>query len=480
MIGEALRFSQITSPRGGLRYLMRCADITDMIFQKLVPLFDENMDLRIFGPQELLQATVKMPLSKSESARALVVSALTPNAAELPPLADCDDTRALAQALTTDRGIVDVGAAGTAMRFLTAYYAVREGSDVIITGSERMLERPIGILVDALRSCGADIEYCGREGFPPLHICGRKLKGGVISVDASVSSQFVSALMMIAPLMEGGLVLDLEGRVSSAPYITLTADIMRQGDASVEVAPLTVTVAEGAYRPEPLKVGGDWSAASYWYEIEALTSGFLTLAGLDSRSLQADRSVANLFAQLGVVTEESEELSGAIDLSGSPDPSPRLVADFATTPDLVQTAVVTCVMLGLPFRICGVESLRIKETDRIAALQQEMLKLGVVVKADEPGVMEWDGSRRPITELPCFDTYSDHRMAMALAPVACYIPGIVIRDAEVVSKSYPDFFDRLGDAGFLVVDAAMPAEEVEKLLTDRMTGNADDEEGEAL
>ncbi len=433
------------------------------------------MNYRIFPPQELITASVDMPLSKSESARALIINALTENAPALPPLAECDDTASLRRALSSTSGTVDVGAAGTAMRFLTAYYASLPGCDVVLRGSERMHERPIGLLVDALRECDAEIQYLDKEGFPPLHIVGRRLRGGLISIDSTVSSQYISALMMVGPLMEGGLKLDLVGSPASMPYITLTASMMRRAGIEVEISPLLVSVPEGKYSSTSLVVGGDWSAASYWYEIEALTSGFVTLKGLDEQSLQGDSSVAELFSQLGVTTEPSDETPGALELVASPDLSPRLIRDFTHTPDLVQTAVVTCVMLGIPFRFSGTKSLRVKETDRVEALRAEMLKLGAVVSCDEPGIMEWDGVRRPIDELPVFDTYSDHRMAMSLAPVGCYIPGIVIRNAEVVDKSYPGFFDDMRSAGFVVVDASLTAEEVEEILNREYSASVDSE-----
>lgn len=426
------------------------------------------MDYRIFPPTGLLEAQIRMPLSKSESARALIIRALTPDAPmPEPELADCDDTRALQAALASDSDTIDIGAAGTAMRFITAYMAAQPGRKVTVDGSERMRERPIGVLVDALRRLGADIEYLGEEGFPPLHITGCRLHGGTVNVDASISSQYVSALMMIAPLMETGLVIELDGRVSSAPYITLTAAMMSRAGIDIEVMPMSVRIAPGVYEPTVFRIGGDWSAASYWYEIEALTSGFITLEGLDEESVQGDHSVVDLFRQLGVVTEPSEETPGALDLCGSPDPSPRLIYDFSQTPDLAQTAAVTCAMTGIPFRFSGLESLRIKETDRVAAIATELLKIGVSVDTETSGVMEWDGRRHPIREVPAFDTYADHRMAMSLAPVSCYIPGIIIRNAEVVAKSYPDFFRHLTDAGFLVVDALTPAEEIEEMLIRR-------------
>ena len=412
------------------------------------------MNYRIYPPEDILQATVTMPLSKSVSNRALIISALTDSPAPLAPVADCSDTRAMQHALASADEHIDIGDAGTAMRFLTAYYATRKGRITLLDGSERMRHRPIAPLVGALRRCGADIEYAGEEGFPPLRITGRHLTGGDMSIDASVSSQFISALLMIAPLMDGGLRLQLEGDPASLPYIDLTIDMMCRAGAEAERYNDLITVAPGAYDPSvTLPAEGDWSAASYWYEIEAITGGFLTIKGLNAGSRQPDRRVIDLFGALGAVTEPGEEDPADLDLTGSPDVAPRLTADLAATPDLTPAVAVTCAMIGVPFRLTGLQSLRIKECDRIAAIAAELLKIGVVTETIGDHTLTWDGRRRPIAELPVFDTYGDHRMAMALAPVSIYIPGIVVRDTGVASKSYPEFWDDLRMAGFEVTDA---------------------------
>lgn len=424
------------------------------------------MNYRIFPPDDLLQTRIDLPLSKSESNRALAIAAFTPDASLPERMADCADTRAMTAALTSQSDNINIGAAGTAMRFLTAYFACCCGRTVTLDGSERMRNRPIGPLVDALRSCGASIEYAGKEGFPPLRIEGRSLKGGTVSIDATISSQYISALMMAAPTMTDGLTLSLVGEVASATYIALTADMMRRAGIDVEISASEIIIHPGKYAPVDWHIGADWSAASYWYEIEALTSGFVTLNGLDAASCQPDRAVADIFSNLGVQTcFEGED--GGIDLLASPDLSPRLSIDLSNNPDLAQTIVVSCVMIGIPFHISGLSSLRIKETDRIDALMKELLKTGVIIEEETPGTLVWDGTRRPLTSLPEFDTYDDHRMALAFAPVALYIPGIVIRNPEVVSKSYPSYWDDLKTAGFLIVDADLPEDELRQLLESR-------------
>ncbi len=412
------------------------------------------MNYRIFPPEELLETRVKLPLSKSLSNRALIINALTPGALPLGEIADCDDTRVTSEALASDADCINVGAAGTAMRFLTAYFASSPGRTVTLDGSERMRHRPIAALVDALRQCGAEISYAGEEGYPPIRIAGSRLAGGSITVPASISSQYISALMMVAPLMTEGLTIHLEGEIISRPYILMTLAMMKEWGAEGELEGNRLTLEPGIYRPVEFAVEADWSAASYWYELEALTSGWITLDGLRSDSLQGDKAVSRIFNNLGVVTEWEGE-DGGTDLVASPDLSPRLTIDMTDTPDLAQTVIVTCAMLGIPFRITGLASLRIKETDRLEALRKEILKIGIILRIENSDTMEWEGERRPITEMPEFDTYEDHRMAMALAPVSVYVPGIVIRDVEVVSKSYPTFWDDLRNAGFTLTETSV-------------------------
>ena len=421
-----------------------------------------DMNLRIFPPDELLQADVRLPLSKSISARALILDALAGNDKPGFEVAHCDDTAAMCGALADPSlEYVNIGAAGTAMRFLTACFAAQPGRTVRLDGSERMRRRPVAPLVEALRCCGASVDYVGEEGFPPLLIRGSRLAGGEVSIDATISSQFISALLMIAPMMERGLRLTLVGEPASEPYMAMTRDMMRRWGASVDRQGAVIEVAPGAYRtPDGFEVEADWSAASYWYEIEALTSGWLTLRGLDrpADSLQGDSRCAGLFTGLGVETEPEGE-NGGIDLVASPDVAPRFVADMADTPDIVQTVAVSCAMLGVPFRLTGVASLRIKETDRIEALRRELLKVGVIMQTEGDDCIFWESARRPVTEIPVFDTYDDHRMAMAFAPVAIYIPGAVVRDAGVVAKSYPGFWDDLRAAGFTVEEFSEETDE---------------------
>ncbi len=417
------------------------------------------MDLKIFPPDELTDAVIELPLSKSESARQLIIGALTPGRPLPARVADCDDTDVLLAALTDNSDgprHVNIGAAGTAMRFLTAYFACRPGCDVTLDGSERMRRRPIGVLVDALRKLGADIDYAGAEGFPPLRIKGRMLEGGAVELDASVSSQFVSALLMVGPTMQHGLELHLRGNVVSTPYIYMTLSLMEAAGAKADFNEneQVIRVAYGPYSREMPPVEADWSAASYWFEIAAISTEPVSLRGLRRRSLQGDAALRELFKVTGLDSRFTDD--GDLRLQLTPDSGSQLIADLADTPDIAQTLAVTCCLLALPFRLTGLQSLRIKETDRIAALQMELSKLGFITDVEEPGTLLWRGARfEPGEEIEPIATYDDHRMAMAFAPAALFYPGLQILNAEVVSKSYPQFWNHLRAAGFTL-------EEVEK------------------
>ena len=407
------------------------------------------MDYRIFPPEEILETTVTLPLSKSVSARAVIMAAMGATAPE--DVAECEDTEKLVSALASDSPEINVGAAGTAMRFLTAYYAAQPGKNVTIDGSERMRERPIGPLVDTLRKLGAKIEYVGREGFPPLKIEGRKLTGGEIEIDSTVSSQFVSAVMMVAPAMSAPLRLKLMGDSVSMPYIKMTATMMSQRGISVEIERDVITVEPGAYGVCNVAVEHDWSAAAFWYEIAAITAGWVTLTDMHEHSLQGDSALAEIYPRLGVLTEWTDECA---ELSATPDLYSRIDLDMTDTPDIVQAIAVTACAIGLPFKLTGVGNLRHKETDRLEALRRELLKFGCVVEIEGGSTLTWEGRRMPLTEMPVVDTYNDHRMAMAFAAMSVFVPGVIIRDVEVVNKSYPRFWHDLQAAGFIITDAA--------------------------
>ena len=407
------------------------------------------MNYWIKAPKGEWNTSVKLPASKSISNRALILNALSYSPYDIQNLSDCDDTEVLVCALNSNGRDFDIKAAGTAMRFLTAYLSKIVG-EWTITGTERMKNRPIKLLVDALNSLGARIEYIEKEGYPPLRIYGSALQGGEISLAGNVSSQYISALLMVAPLMEKGLVLHLDKNIISRPYIELTLQLMAQFGVQAEWTKQTIRVAPQSYKPVPFKVESDWSAASYWYEMMALDpSAFIELEGLYKRSAQGDAAAARIFSLLGVGTRYLPE---GVSLFHKGNRPKKLSYDFVNEPDLAQTFVVTCVLLNVPFYFWGLQSLRIKETDRIAALKQECRKLGYVLDDRSAGVLAWDGERCEPEPHPQIATYEDHRMAMAFAPAALVRPeGITIQNVEVVSKSYPHFWDDLKAAGFQLI-----------------------------
>lgn len=402
-----------------------------------------------------LHASIQLPASKSISNRALILHSLAHGNILPCNLSDCDDTRVMICALDGNPEHIDILAAGTAMRFLTAYLSVTPGTRTI-TGTQRMQQRPIRILVDALRELGARIEYVNNEGFPPLHITGGELKKEEISLAGNVSSQYISALLMIGAVLPKGLHLHLTGDIISRPYINLTLQLMRDFGAQADWSTdNSITVSPGGYRDVPFTVESDWSAASYWYQIMALhsmkneklkmKSSEIELLGLFPRSYQGDSRGAEVFSRLGIKTEYTER---GVRLIKSGTSVEYLEEDMVDIPDLAQTFVVTCCLMNIPFRFTGLQSLKIKETDRITALITELHKLGYVVRSEQDRILMWDGERCPAEEEPIIKTYEDHRMAMAFAPACLVLPQIKIDEPQVVSKSYPMYWDNLKQAGF--------------------------------
>jgi 3-phosphoshikimate 1-carboxyvinyltransferase len=406
------------------------------------------MDILVKAPAKLTNCTIKLPTSKSISNRLLLLNALSYSPYEIKNLSDSDDTRVMLDVLNSNGNVFDIGAAGTSMRFLTAFLSKVVG-EWVLTGSERMKQRPIGVLVDALRRLGAKIEYDEKEGYPPLRIFGSALKGGDITLPGNISSQYISALLMIAPQVEDGLTIHLEGEVISRPYIDLTLKLMEEyGVKAVTQDERTIIIPEAGYRPKPMTVEADWSAASYWYEIAALNPGFeVTLQGLRNDSLQGDAAVKDIFENLGVTSRFTQR--GLVVTSQGVMPA-RFDYDFVNQPDLAQTVVVTCCMLNVPFRFTGLQTLKIKETDRISALIKELAKFGFKLSTNDKDTLEWNGDKDEVKSVPYVDTYKDHRMAMAFAPTASVTGETGINDHRVVSKSYPSFWDDIAQAGFTV------------------------------
>lgn len=405
------------------------------------------MRYQLTAPSEV-KATIQLPASKSISNRVLIIHALSGGKESLRNLSDCDDTQVMIKALTENTEPIDILAAGTAMRFLTAYLSATPGTHTL-TGTQRMQQRPIQILVNALRQLGAQIEYTGNEGFPPLRIEGTELTGDEITLKGNVSSQYISALLMIGPVLKHGLQLHLTGEIISRPYINLTLQLMKDfGAVAAWTSDQSIRVEPRPYRSVPFTVESDWSAASYWYQIAALApAAEIELTGLFRNSYQGDSRGAQLFAKLGVETQYTDRGVRLIKKGTLPT---RLDEDLVDIPDLAQTFVVTCALLDIPFRFTGLQTLKIKETDRIAALKAELAKLGYVLRDENDSILVWDGERCKPQEVPVIKTYEDHRMAMAFAPAAIRYPHMQIAEPQVVSKSYPAYWEDLKKAGFLI------------------------------
>ena len=404
--------------------------------------------IKVSAPAHPIDCKILLPSSKSISNRALIINALGKGTYQPENLSECDDTQVMVRALQAGPDeTIDIMAAGTAMRFLTAYLSVTPGKR-IITGTQRMQQRPIQVLVNALRELGADINYTNNKGYPPLEITGSSLTKERISLPGNISSQYISALLMIAPTLTHGLTIQLTGDIISRPYIQLTLQLMKDFGADARwTKENELRVEPQLYKSIPYYIESDWSAASYWYQIAALApEATITLPKLLANSYQGDSKVAELFGWLGVETSYQED--GVTLAKGTPKVE-YMEYDFINQPDLAQTFVVTCALLGIPFRFTGLQSLKIKETDRIAALVKEMRKLGFVIKDSENSILSWEGERCTREE-GAIDTYEDHRMAMAFAPASLKISDLFINNPQVVSKSYPRYWENLQTAGFII------------------------------
>ena len=412
-----------------------------------------------------VKGTIHLTGSKSECNRALIIEALSNGKVKVENISDAADTATLLQVLnpkskvesqepsdsglqTQDLRLINIGPAGTAMRFLTAYFTLQD-EEVILTGSERMKQRPIGILVDALRELGAGIEYVENEGFPPI-----KLKGNLnqltskISIKGNISSQYITALLLIAARLPFGLELHIEGELTSRPYVEMTLAMLQTAGIQHTWEGNIISIPNQEFAKASLHIEPDWSAASYWYAIAALADeAKIFLPGLTQYSLQGDSVITEIMANFGIT---SQFKNGGVYLQKEVKPIFRKIFDLKECPDLAQTVIVVCAALGHEATFTGLETLKIKETDRIKALQNELAKIGV--KLIEKGqVYKLDCSEKFIPERIFVNTYEDHRMAMAFAPLALLINEVEIEDAEVVEKSYPAFWKDLERVGFELV-----------------------------
>ncbi|MBK9224254.1 MAG: 3-phosphoshikimate 1-carboxyvinyltransferase [Flavobacterium sp.] len=395
-----------------------------------------------------LHSSIQITGSKSETNRLLLLQALYPTIT-LANTSNSDDSEVMQKALKGNQEIVDIHHAGTAMRFLTAYFAVNEGREVVLTGSQRMTERPIKVLVEALQQLGAQISYEKEVGYPPIRIKGQKITANKVTIPANVSSQYISALLLVAPKLENGIELTLEGEITSIPYIKMTLALLNEIGIETHFTGNTILIKPLTTSPKPqtLTVESDWSSSSYFFSLVALSNeASISLSSYKQSSLQGDSALVKIYEQMGVKTHFDEN---KMTLVKQPNfKFERLNLDLNNTPDIAQTIVVTSLGLGIGCHLTGLHTLKIKETDRLEALRIELTKLGAKISVTNDSLtLE---ATHHINSNVKIATYNDHRMAMAFAPLALKVP-IEIENAEVVSKSYPDFWEDLRSLGFEIV-----------------------------
>jgi len=404
------------------------------------------MRIRLEHPSGYFHGELKITGSKSESNRLLILQALFPKII-IENLSDSDDSQVTIRALNSNDSVINVHHAGTAMRFLTAFFSIQPDREIILTGSERMQERPIKILVDALKDLGAEISYSKKEGYPPLKIKGKKIIRSKVTLPANISSQYISALMLIATSLKDGLTINLVGEMTSIPYIKMTKTILDQLGFDTSFKNNKIQIASASrIEPKIWKVESDWSSASYFYSMLALSKGgYVNLRNFKKESRQGDSALSEIYKSLGVVTYFNQ---GTIKLSKLEDfdVAKSIIIDLRNTPDLAQTIAVTCLGLGIGCKLSGLHTLKIKETDRLSALKIEMEKFGSKVDITSNSLELYPSSK--LKNNIAIDTYNDHRMAMAFAPLAIRVP-IIINDSSVVSKSYPAFWDDLKSMDFV-------------------------------
>ena len=414
----------------------------------------------IAKPDKILKGCIRLPASKSISNRLLMIRALSGNDFEIRNLSEAEDTVLLQKLIASvNAGIatnkpkeLDAGMAGTVMRFLTAWLAIRDGKWVV-TGSERMKQRPIGILVEALNYLGASIDYLAKPGYPPLLIRGTKLHSRELGVDAGVSSQFTTALLLIAPYLHDGLIINLKGKAVSSPYVKMTIKQMELSGARIKEGKTRISVKPGLYLPVDFTVEADWSAASFWYEAAVFAEDVdIELVGLQADSLQGDSVLPMVYQNFGIKTEFTTK---GIRLTKIRRKIDGFYFDFTHCPDIAQSVIATCAGLGIRGRFEGLKSLQIKETDRLRAMKNEISKLGIAIELINEGdgntAMEIKSSKGSFPPGLTFETYGDHRMAMAMAPLVLKTGTLKIMNPDVVVKSYPNYWKDLTSAGFDLV-----------------------------
>ena len=404
------------------------------------------MNLLLQTTHSNLKAKIAVTGSKSETNRLLLLQALFPNIT-LTNTSNSDDSEVMQKALKGNEEIIDIHHAGTAMRFLSAYFATQEGREVVLTGSSRMQERPIKVLVEAIAQLEAKITYEKEVGYPPIRIEGQKITASKVNMAANVSSQYISALLLIAPKLENGLELVLEGEITSVPYIKMTLALLNDLDIQTSFEGNVIKVfPKQEVETKEMVVESDWSSASYFFSLVALADeASISLTSYKENSLQGDSALVEIYKQMGVVSHFENNV---LCLSKMPNFKPEtLNLELNNTPDIAQTIVVTCLGLGIGCYLTGLHTLKIKETDRLEALRIELTKLGGNISVTNDSLTLIPSSK--INHNVKIATYNDHRMAMAFAPLALKVP-IIIENADVVSKSYPDFWEDMKSLGFII------------------------------
>ena len=411
------------------------------------------MLLKVHHTASHCNGDIQITGSKSETNRLLILQALF-DGVTLKNVSNSDDAQVMQKALSSSDEVVDIHHAGTAMRFLTAYFSIQEGRDTLLTGSARMQERPMAILVEALQELGAQITFTHNEGYPPLQIKGQALQRDEVTLKANVSSQYISALMMMGAKLDNGLTVHLDGKITSVPYINMTLALLHQLDieATFEGQKIVIKPGRTSAVAREITVESDWSSASYFYSIVALsrkrnfnTPHTITIASYKESSLQGDAALREIYKQLGVVSSfAGDKLT--ISLNQDFELPETITLDLANSPDIAQTIAVSCLGLGVGCHLTGLHTLKIKETDRLEALREEIAKLGGSIMVTDQDLTLLP-QKAAVNENITIATYHDHRMAMAFAPLALQVP-LLIEDAGVVSKSYPDFWTDLEVLGF--------------------------------
>ena len=407
------------------------------------------MRLELQHATKKVNAQLTITGSKSETNRLLLLQALYPQLI-IENQSNSDDSIVMHKALNSQEKTKDIHHAGTAMRFLTAFFATKENSDIILTGSQRMQERPIALLVDALNALGGKITYVKEKGFPPLSIVGQQLEGGEVTLPANISSQYISAILLIAPKLEKGVRLHLEGEITSLPYIKMTLALLERLGIKTSFEGKTIEIPyQDTIEKQTQVVESDWSSASYWFSTLCLAEeGEIHLSNYREDSLQGDAVLRKIYRQLGVESHFEGNTLILKKITGFELPV-KIELDLVEAPDIAQTIAVSCYGLGVACHLTGLHTLKIKETDRLLALEKELSKLGAVITVDDKSLLL--AATQNFQSNQSIDTYHDHRMAMAFAPLGLKIP-LFINDAKVVSKSYPSFWEDIKSTGFQVVE----------------------------